>query len=555
MELEDKHREILEKYPRAIVHMRAQLNREKHRFGLVFGSGLSKSFGLPMWKSLVTDIANDEEIGAGFLLGRDSPSDSLSYITEMIYQHYKKRKIDVANQVATDPFKLRAAEFEIAGQWIEIIRRHLYKGVNRDFKSQIDQHPYFKKLIPIIKKSQMTVTYNFDDYIERSLVLLRDDQEKSDSKGYEVVTTPWTQFRRENAVIYHPNGIVPYENMEVPSDRIIFSESTFADQILGQSGGEDVGLLSHLSKNTCLFVGLSLQDETLRGLLSKSAKKNPGSYHYYIMYMNGDDESSEHQQAIRHTNFQVYNLITLFLDDKGIAALSDLISVDDDDFKDFAAQHAVEINYRFYLTGPLGVGKSTTIHHVRNLLTYDEWLEQRISILAKPWDLLTEAEKIEADSWILNQFKLKNKRLRHDSGGVFVIDRGPMDPIAFTPDSERKEKAKKLIEAYSPGQSNFEVMPGTLLFLEGNVDELEIRLKMSNREAYTADRLRGMVDDLLEVYGEENVRKFDTTGMSVEQMVKSISEIIHLHDYQPMDMQTRLQKLAEQGEDNEDVNE
>jgi len=237
-------------------------------------------------------------------------------------------------------------------------------------------------------------------------------------------------------------------------------------------------------------------------------------------------------------------LITLFLDNEGIAALADLINCDNGDFTDFAAEHGVAVNYRFYLTGPLGVGKSTTINHMRNLSTYDEWLEQRIAILEKPWDELEDHEREEADNWILKQFELKNKRLRRGHQGICIIDRGPLDPLAFTAYDERQKKAKNLIGAYSPGKSGFEVMPGTLLFLKGDTKELQVRLTMSNREGYTSEKLDEMEKDLLEVYGENNVRVFDTTGLSAEQMVKKISEIIHLEEYREMDMQGRLQSLA-----------
>lgn len=540
----EKHKEILCKHTRAIVHMRAQLNRKNHRLGLVFGSGLNSSFDLPSWEDLVSSIASDDEIKGSHLLEMDAPSDSLSYKTEMIYQHYKRRKL---REIEENPeIDIRAFEFDVAGRWIEVLRRHLYKGVNGKFEEQIKKHPYFRKLIPIIKKSQMTVTYNFDDYIERALALVRNEKEQEDSKGYEIVTTPWTQFRRENAVIYHPNGIVPYEKMEVPSDRIIFSESTFADQLLGQSSGENSGILSHLSKNTCLFIGLSLEDETLRGVLSKSARKNPGSFHYYVMYTEGMAESEEH--AIRHANFQVYNLITLFLDSDGIAALLDLINCKEDDFLDLAAQVRKETRYRFYLTGPLGVGKSTAIHHLRNLMTYDEWLEPKIELLAKPWDSLSEEENNTIDNWVIKQWGLKNTRLRRDNVGIFVIDRGPIDPLAFTPENKRSDKAEKLINAYSPGESDYGAMPGTLLLLTGDDKELTNRLKVSKREGYTAEKLSTMTKDLLEVYDEDNVKKFDTTGMSVEQMVKGISEIIHLEDYKPMDMHQRLKDISGKGQ-------
>ncbi len=112
-----------------------------------------------------------------------------------------------------------------------------------------------------------------------------------------------------------------------------------------------------------------------------------------------------------------------------------------DRFCDFASEHDIPVRFRFYITGPLGVGKSTTINHFRNLFVLDEWLEQRPLLLAKDWEKLTAPEKQEADQWILQQFYRKNSILRNEKEGIFVMDRGPLDPLSFTPEAEWRDKA------------------------------------------------------------------------------------------------------------------
>jgi len=235
----------------------------------------------------------------------------------------------------------------------------------------------------------------------------------------------------KKSIIYHPNGVVPSVYMEAPTDRIVFSEASFADQLIGHSSGDNAGLLNHLSKNTCMFVGLSLEDESLRSLLVQSARTNPGNYHYYVMYTGENGLEEKHKEAIRNTNFKVYNLITLFMGNDEISLLADLLTVEREEFCDFAEEHNINLLYRYYMTGPLGVGKSTSINYMRNLIVYDEWLEPRLPILGKPWDQLTVDEKEEADNWIIDQFKLKNTKLRHKTEGIFLIDRGPLDPLVI----------------------------------------------------------------------------------------------------------------------------
>src|SRR4030067_1295494 len=106
------------------------------------------------------------------------------------------------------------------------------------------------------------------------------------------------------------------------------------------------------------------------------------------------DENTK--RAIRLANFKVYNLVTLFTHDEEICALGemlDTINCPPIEFRDFAEQHNIQVKFRFYVTGVMGVGKSTAINYFRNLEVLDEWLEQRLPILAKSWENLTTHEK------------------------------------------------------------------------------------------------------------------------------------------------------------------
>ena len=56
----DCQKKVFKSYARPIVHMRRQV--EAGRLGMVLGSGLSKSFGLPMWTELVERLAKDPAV-------------------------------------------------------------------------------------------------------------------------------------------------------------------------------------------------------------------------------------------------------------------------------------------------------------------------------------------------------------------------------------------------------------------------------------------------------------------------------------------------------------
>lgn len=242
--------------------------------------------------------------------------------------------------------------------------------------------------------------------------------------------------------------------------------------------------------------------------------------------------------------------MTLFLDDDGIRALGELINVDScpkNMFCDFACEHSIPVRFRFYVTGSLGVGKSTTINHFRNLVVLDEWLDQRPPILAKNWETLTLEEKKSADQWIGSQFKRKNDVLRNEREGVFVLDRGPLDPVTFTPDAEWCIKAKRLLATICPGKVQWQVEDGRIILLQGDSRELALRMVITQRD-YTAKRLRSMEERLVKAYGSDGVIKFDTRGLTPSDVARRVAEIIHLEPYAPTcNLHKRLEDIRKEG--------
>jgi len=527
-ELNESHKKIMEAYARAIVHMRGQFDAK--RFGLIFGAGLSQKFGVPTWTELVNNIAKDPKVNGEDILKIVAPRAALSYKTEMLFEHFRQREY-AAN--GTKDYN-RHFDVRVGSEWKNIIRKYLYCNITEGVKSVVEKHPYFESLIPIIKNTQMTVTYNFDDFIEQAILSSRESNEL-DSRCYETVTNTWTQFRRPNGIIYHPNGFIPKNELESPSDHFVFSETSFANKLMGIFAGENAGLINHISKNTCLLIGLSLEDETLRNALMQAAQACPGNYHYYIHYMNGHDNlTDEERNAIKLANFKVYNLITLFLCDDEIKALSELINtnyIKPDRFCDFAEKHNIKTKFIYYLTGPLGVGKSTIVSQFRNLDVLEEWLEERPKILGEHWEKLSPEKREQADSWILEQFRQKNNLLRRKLEGLFLLDRSPLDPIVFSEEENWATKATKMKEYYSSESSNCSVENGRLILLNGDYSELALRMLHSKRKDYTKDELSKMYRSLKKVYTKSNVYELDTSNLNLKDVITLIGKQIHIEEY------------------------
>jgi hypothetical protein len=532
-----KDAEIFAEYPRAIAHMHRQLR--SRRFGLILGSGVSKPLGFPNWKDLIKRIAEDPSVCGVDLIAtlQDKP---LPLQAQILFKRFCERtgKEVAGNWPESDAQRI------VRARWRNLVHDCLYRDVQTDPTAL--RNSVYGHFARVVKDSPMTVTYNFDDSLERLILDDRSQQEEETTRGYETVVDARLQFQRDSAIIYHPNGFLPYNLLDNPSEHVVLTEDSFGDQLIETMSGHFASLVNHLSKNTCLFLGLSLEDQTLRHILRQHARMNPGHVHYYVQFVN-EPPSEETRKAERDANFGVFNLVTLFLDRDGLASLGRLIVAAQEDILEVGRQAGQRTGYIFYVTGVPGSGKTTTTSYLRNLITYDEWLEQRPANLAKPHAQLTDEQRKEVDEWIMEQIHVKNNRLDSDSTsspiGIRFVDRCLIDPVVFSKDDQWPDKARAIKRKIAPGLSEQTVRSGHVILLIGDEKEMAVRVESQNKESdpdYTGRLQRAME----RLYAKEpGVTHLDVRGMSVGEVVKRVSEIVHLNDYAECNLQNLLDQV------------
>ncbi|MGA9350331.1 MAG: SIR2 family protein, partial [Anaerolineae bacterium] len=520
-----------------IVHMRQQLRTK--RFGLVLGAGVGKPFGLPNWRELLRRIAEDPQVNGVevfWSLENKSPQESLA---QMLFEHFRAGYCAKNGREETDILEL---ERDVKRIWREIIHKNLYRDVPDNLEGR---HPYLEEYLNIVRQSTMTVNYNFDDTIERMLAAGRTEQERRRGLGYETVWDATLQFRLNEGVIYHPNGFLPKNLLEGPSEDLIFSEDSFADQLIASMTGHYVTLLHHFLKNTCLFIGVSLEDPTLRHLLRQNARINPGHYHYHVAFVKDATPIGPLQRrAITASNFETYNLITLFLNSQEIRALGRLINSNPQDMANFAEEIGLDLKFCFYITGVPGASKSTVSSFFRSLATFAEWPNPRLELLAKPFTELTASERETVDSWVADQFGTKNRNLLTETEGIHVIDRCPLDPLTFTPDGEWPGKAARLHRAISPGRSKRKIQAGHVILLRGDEKVMAARLRVGHKRG-SPEYLAELHKSFQKIYSRPGTTELDTRGLSIHEVVKRVAHIIHMQDYQEADLHGILLKTKD----------
>ncbi|HDZ09177.1 SIR2 family protein [Pseudohongiella sp.] len=520
-----------------LVHMRQRMGRD-NRLGLCLGAGISVDFDIPTWKELVQRIASHPQVkGEELLLASESLTSQSQYLYQKLLQ----------SQLREDTEDEVAASRKFNTEWLKILHECLYRDA-RTSETALKSHPYLWNLMPLIKKSSMTINYNFDDTIERMLYLHNAEYHShDDDKGFEVTWQPTLQFRRDNGAIYHPNGFLPLEMIEGFSEQLIFVEQDFADQLIDVSHGHYSALLSHFSKNTMIFIGLSLNDSNLKHILRVSARSNPGNFHYHIQWCRSEKPSDSEQEAIRKANFSIYNLVTLFLTADEIVHLANLLKANPEEFESIcdAVKDGVSTNFRYYVSGPVGSGKSTALGHIRSLVTYDEWVDRRSPLLGKPHVELTDTERTSVDEWINQQFRKKNRKISSESPGIAVIDRSPLDPLYFTNDSvSAKKRAQELLQAMAPSQSTISsIADGHLILLKCDPRVLKLRLAAREKN-YNEDQLSEHSSVVSEAWNNFTITVIDTTNLSVYQVVSKVLETILFGPYQPINFQRTCEEKA-----------
>jgi hypothetical protein len=309
--------------------------------------------------------------------------------------------------------------------------------------------------------------------------------------------------------------------------------------------GHHASLLHHFSKTTCLFVGLSLQDQTLRHLLRQSAVISPGHFHYYVQFVHPNEERDpDAERAVRAANFEVYNLVTLFLGNEEIAALGELLTVGEARLIKKAEEIGVPLKYFYYLSGAIGAGKTTCLGYLGSFKTYEEWMSPRPPDLGKSWNELNNKERNALDEWIVDQFELRNSILINQKMGIHVCDRSPLDPLSFNEQADMKMKANFMSKRLSPGKSKRELQRGEVILLTGVPDDLEGRV-ISRHKQSSAALISGLQNKLQKIF--ENPRAIETFNLSIADVVKRAAHIILMEEYSPYDLWSRLRQIERDG--------
>lgn len=231
------------------------------RLVLVLGAGVSMGFGLPNWDTLTSRIAKHTGIEV-------APGLSNEDIAEVVLRTYFK-------------------EDEIA--FAECVRSVLYENYDTSLQAlrKKDLLTSLGALTMASMRGSVTqvVSFNFDDLLEVYLMYL----------GFDIETIPqvpcWSS--RADVRVFHPHGFLPSDKRTLIRSPIVFAKTHY-DKVVDKSDWVWRGpLLEIFSSSTCLFVGLSGNDDNLSSILTQvkneHVSKGRGDKYWGIRFARMDD--------------------------------------------------------------------------------------------------------------------------------------------------------------------------------------------------------------------------------------------------------------------------
>lgn len=216
------------------------------RLAIVLGAGISVPSKIPDWKQLLNRICEQRGLTV-YDFGKHSP--------EQAAGHLKREEF------GDDDFAFNSA-----------VREALYSDPEFDpsfaaMRGELGLAGIAALVMASRRGAASNVmTFNFDDMLERYLRY----------HGYVVSSVFGDANWATNAdvQVFHPHGLLPLDTLTPMSGSIVFTRNDFG-QVVGDSANPWNQLaLSFMRRNTCLFLGLSGEDDRLFGLLGKAQESH-----------------------------------------------------------------------------------------------------------------------------------------------------------------------------------------------------------------------------------------------------------------------------------------
>ncbi len=518
---------------------------------LVTGAGISIDAGVPGWVGLLDRLAEKPSELAKDIEHHKSKGLSPEYLGQILYH---RQKSGIGPEV---PAKLREAQ--LSNEWATSIQKAIYRDVPNNHADILSRHPFLAELRDFSRKLSLIINFNFDDILDEAIGQQIKLSAPGNGRPFTVVWNPPLVERPETTTIYHVNGVLPRISLKKRSPQLIFTEDSFEDAMLRSPGVSNEYVFLRFVQNTVLIVGHSLSDRSLKSYLRRNREKAPANHHYMIYWISGDDAFSKTQlQDVFDANLELYNLITIFLTSSEIRDFFHILNLDVREFRDAIDSIEPDRRHRFhyYVAGPVAVGKSSVIEHLRCFNTFEEWTRPPPEAMYRSFKTLSPEEEKEVDDFVYLELKEKNLRMCDAGVGFHFMDRAPLDLYAFSNNETENAEKTRILEDRVTRDKDFQ--QGEIVFLEASGDILEQRNLGRGRVPDTSGSAAYLNEQCARIKSIYNPRiALSTEACSPGLLAQAIARIALMGPYEPKNLTEIMSKyktpIANETVDERDV--
>lgn len=278
-----------------IEKLRHSYKNEKLVF--VLGAGLSMSYGLPSWNTLlqklmVTTIENEQ-----------SASNALSKLFTEIFAPSPL----IAGRYLQKFYETNNHSFE------EAVRKVMYSEFDINKPSEL-MSEIIRFCVAAGKSPNLDsiITYNFDDLVEQHLKSI-----SSIEIPYKSIYGVGMNPEPGELPIYHVHGYLPKAGKLTEDNQITFGESIYHKQYSDIYSWNNIVQINKFRDFNCLFMGTSLTDPNIRRLLdiAKLQKGKSKEYHFIFKKRYSENDVSISLESLLQQN-------KILLDEKSKANLN-----------------------------------------------------------------------------------------------------------------------------------------------------------------------------------------------------------------------------------------
>ncbi len=290
---------------------------------LFCGSGISAGSGLPTWDELIQSLLI---VYGNMRWGAPSNTSYVSDVLKLIPTVFQTSYL-VLGQFLQTQIAGGQEERIFTEKFYRLLKSELYSNKEIKYNTTLEAVATLCKGDGLNRKLNSVVTLNYDDLLEQKL------KEQNMENFVPIANEGW-RISPGDLPIFHVHGYLPRDSDTITDCNIVFGEGTYHAMNNDPYCWQNRVQMDYLCRNTCLFMGLSMNDPNLRRLLSITKQKcrDNSICHYIIKKKNTSNtilsklkkythsinqyiKSSDEEITPKDINKDDINKLTLFLKD------------------------------------------------------------------------------------------------------------------------------------------------------------------------------------------------------------------------------------------------